>query len=214
MESEDGAVLKLVHPGRFVEIHRKALTAGEVMARNPRHFVTRPDVFRFPWVVVRPESLLCPGNVFYIVPCHTLYRLVQTSRRGDRNESPRLSDRRLHPNDGAVTYSDFDGQSFVVDGGAGGLREQQACELKPCLKKGNSNASSSSASTRRGGGCRLVFPFCPASFAISADGITPRFIPFTTPPSISVATSTSPPSPSTCSSTEATELLEDGFGGQ
>lgn len=155
MEREDGAVLKLVHPGRFVEIHRKPLTAAEVMARNPRHFVTRPDVFRFPWVVVRPESLLSPGNVFYIVPCRTVYRLVQTSRR-DRPSSPRLSPRRSYPDDEAVTYSDFDGQAFDVDGDAGGLREQQACKLKPCLKKGNSNPSSSSASTRGGGGCRRV----------------------------------------------------------
>jgi len=74
--SEEG-VLKLVHPGRYVEIHRSPVVASKIMEENPRHFVTRPDVFRFPWIVVRPESMLMPGKVFYIVPCHTLYRLVR-----------------------------------------------------------------------------------------------------------------------------------------
>ncbi|XP_052187939.1 uncharacterized protein LOC127798423 [Diospyros lotus] len=44
-------VLKLVHPGRQVEIHREPITAAEVMRRNPRHCVARPDVFKFPWIV-------------------------------------------------------------------------------------------------------------------------------------------------------------------
>lgn len=56
---EGGSVLKLVHPGRFVEVHRKPVAASEIMAKNPRHSITRPDVFRNPHVVVRcgPHSL-------------------------------------------------------------------------------------------------------------------------------------------------------------
>lgn len=71
--------LKLVHPGGFVEIHKNPITAAEVMKKYPRHFVTRPDVFRFPWIMICPESILKPGNVFFIVPYHTVYGLLQTS---------------------------------------------------------------------------------------------------------------------------------------
>ncbi|KAJ1429369.1 hypothetical protein SESBI_08415 [Sesbania bispinosa] len=52
-------VLKLVHPGRFIEVHRKPIRAEEVMRRNPRHCITRPDVFKFPWIVVKSESPNC-----------------------------------------------------------------------------------------------------------------------------------------------------------
>ncbi|KAF8015451.1 hypothetical protein BT93_H1075 [Corymbia citriodora subsp. variegata] len=70
-------VLKLVHPGGLAERHKKPITAAEVMKKNPRHFVTRPDVFKFPWIVVRPESVLQPGDVFYIVPFHTVRGLLR-----------------------------------------------------------------------------------------------------------------------------------------
>lgn len=71
------SLLKLVHPGGFVEIHKRPITAAEVMKKNPRHCITRPDVFKYPWVVVRPESILKPGDVFYIVPNRTIYHLLQ-----------------------------------------------------------------------------------------------------------------------------------------
>lgn len=72
---KDRGVLKLVHPGRFVETLTEPITAAEVMRKNPRHSITRPDVFYFPWVVVRPESLLTPGEVFFIVPNRTIHQL-------------------------------------------------------------------------------------------------------------------------------------------
>lgn len=75
-----GRVLKLVHPGGFAEIHQNPITAAEVMEKNPRHLVTRPDVFRFPWIVVRPESILNPGSVFFIVPYRTVHCLLKTIR--------------------------------------------------------------------------------------------------------------------------------------
>lgn len=71
-------VLKLVHPGRYIEIHREPITAEEVMRRNPRHCITRPDVFKFPWIVVKPQALLLPGRVFFIVPYHTIYNLIKS----------------------------------------------------------------------------------------------------------------------------------------
>ncbi|OAY43882.1 hypothetical protein MANES_08G105400v8 [Manihot esculenta] len=81
-------VLKLVHPGGFVEIHDSPMTADEVMKKNPRHCVARPNMFRFPWIVVRPESLLKPGGVFYIVPVHNIHSLPQKNRY--QNQDPLL----------------------------------------------------------------------------------------------------------------------------
>ncbi|GMI66380.1 hypothetical protein HRI_000307300 [Hibiscus trionum] len=76
IEAEKG-VLKLVHPGRHVETHTQPVIASEVLNRNPRHSVTRPDVFEYPWIVVRPESVLELGRVFYIVPNLTIYKLIK-----------------------------------------------------------------------------------------------------------------------------------------
>ncbi|KAL6339317.1 hypothetical protein AAG906_028039 [Vitis piasezkii] len=76
---KEKGVLKLVHPGRFVEIHTEPITAAEVLRKNPRHSITRPDVFRNPWVVVQPEAVLMPGRVFFIVPNQTIYRLLKAS---------------------------------------------------------------------------------------------------------------------------------------
>lgn len=85
--SGENGVLKLVYPGGFVELHKNPITAGEVMKRNPRHCVTRPDVFKFPWIVVRPESVLKPGRVFYVVPYHTIHRLLRSK---DFSPRPKL----------------------------------------------------------------------------------------------------------------------------
>ncbi|KAK0592023.1 hypothetical protein LWI29_012071 [Acer saccharum] len=88
--SKESGVLKLVYPGGIVEIHKKPITATEVMKRNPRHCVTRPDVFRFPWpwLVVRPESVLKPGRVFFIVPYHTIHRLLQPKESQNQHLCP------------------------------------------------------------------------------------------------------------------------------
>ncbi|PIN08223.1 hypothetical protein CDL12_19202 [Handroanthus impetiginosus] len=51
------------------------------MERYPRHCVARPDVFEFPWTVVRPESILVPGKVFYLVPYHTIYIPLKSKRQ-------------------------------------------------------------------------------------------------------------------------------------
>ncbi|KAK4270238.1 hypothetical protein QN277_023299 [Acacia crassicarpa] len=79
-------VLKLVHPGRYIEIHREPIMAEEIMRRNPRHCITRPDVFQFPWIVVKPESVLLPGRVFFIVPYHTIYKLIKSKAPSFQNQ--------------------------------------------------------------------------------------------------------------------------------
>ncbi|XP_039039447.1 uncharacterized protein LOC120177331 [Hibiscus syriacus] len=50
IEAEKG-ILKLVHTGRHVETRTEPIIASEVLKRNPRHSVTRPDVFEYPWIV-------------------------------------------------------------------------------------------------------------------------------------------------------------------
>ncbi|KAJ7978218.1 6,7-dimethyl-8-ribityllumazine synthase [Quillaja saponaria] len=84
--STENGVLKLVHPGGFVELHNNPVTAAEVMKKNPRHCVTRPDVFKFPWIVARPESVLKPGSVFFIVPCRTVHQLLQSKSNVSRQQ--------------------------------------------------------------------------------------------------------------------------------
>ncbi|KDP26390.1 hypothetical protein JCGZ_17548 [Jatropha curcas] len=83
VSGEEG-VLKLVHPGRHVEIHTKPITAAEVLQKYPRHSVTRPDVFKYPWIVVKPESVLNLGRVFFIVPNRTIYNLVKAQRESQQ----------------------------------------------------------------------------------------------------------------------------------
>nr|CAD1841056.1 unnamed protein product [Ananas comosus var. bracteatus] len=67
-------------PGGFVEVHRKPVAAAEVMARNNKALNCRPRVFQNPRLVLRPDALLNTGDVFYIVPNRTLYRLLRTSK--------------------------------------------------------------------------------------------------------------------------------------
>ncbi|KAI9112128.1 hypothetical protein K1719_016651 [Acacia pycnantha] len=85
MRNEKG-VLKLVHPGRYIEIHREPIMAEEIMRRNPRHCIARPDVFQFPWIVVKPESVLHPGRVFFIVPYRTIYNLIKSKAPSFQNQ--------------------------------------------------------------------------------------------------------------------------------
>ncbi|PWA93065.1 hypothetical protein CTI12_AA074570 [Artemisia annua] len=75
--TKERGVLKLVHPGKHVEYHRRSITASEIMKKNPRHSITRPDFFKNPDIVLSPESIMVPGQVFYIVPNTTVHRLVK-----------------------------------------------------------------------------------------------------------------------------------------
>lgn len=75
-------VLKSVHPGGFVEVHRRptaAAAAAEVIARNPRRSVADPRVFKNRRLALRPDAQLNTSDVFYIAPNCTLYRLLRAS---------------------------------------------------------------------------------------------------------------------------------------
>ncbi|KAM0056740.1 hypothetical protein Hdeb2414_s0006g00222051 [Helianthus debilis subsp. tardiflorus] len=92
--SKETGALKLIRAGGIVELYKHPIKASQIMERYPRHCVTRPDFFRNPSVVVKPESVLRPGKVFFIVPYHTVYRLVKSKGarcnrhyRPDHNEA-------------------------------------------------------------------------------------------------------------------------------
>lgn len=89
VKSEEG-VLKLVYRGGVVECHRVPILAGDVLDKNPRHCIARPDVFTNPWIVVRPESILRPGDVFYVVSFRTLRSLLRA-----RSTPPRRNDGKI-----------------------------------------------------------------------------------------------------------------------
>lgn len=76
-------VLKLIHPGKRFEIYTKPILASEVLKKYPKFCITRPDVFKYPWIVVRSDSLLIPGNVFFLIPKRTLYRLLKATHPPD-----------------------------------------------------------------------------------------------------------------------------------
>jgi len=83
---EEKGVLKIVYPNRSVEIHKQPVTAAQILKKHPRHSVTRPDVFEYPWIVVNPESVLTLGKVFFVVPNLTIYNLLKQHR--ERHEQP------------------------------------------------------------------------------------------------------------------------------
>ncbi|GMN50327.1 hypothetical protein TIFTF001_019470 [Ficus carica] len=60
------------------------------MSKHPRHCVTRTDVFKFPWIVIKPESVLPLGKVFLLVPDNTIRDLTKSQlRREQCTNSPR-----------------------------------------------------------------------------------------------------------------------------
>ncbi|KAG1335404.1 hypothetical protein COCNU_03G015230 [Cocos nucifera] len=73
--------VKIVYPGGRVELHDRPILAAEILMKNPRCCVTHPDVFRQPWAVVSPDTVLRLGQKFYVVPISTLRKLRRRSCR-------------------------------------------------------------------------------------------------------------------------------------
>lgn len=82
--------LKIVRPGGQVELFRDPIPAEEIMWRYPRYCITRPDFFDYPWIVVRPDSVLKPGEVFFLVPHYTVDKVMKDNmhRFQQSSESP------------------------------------------------------------------------------------------------------------------------------
>ncbi|KAL2332510.1 hypothetical protein Fmac_020091 [Flemingia macrophylla] len=78
--------LRIVHANGHVELHLKPVTAAEIMCRHPRCYVTYPYVFKQPWAVVEPDSVLALGQKYYVVPRSTIQKLQRLSP--SRSPSP------------------------------------------------------------------------------------------------------------------------------
>ncbi|KAF5201037.1 hypothetical protein FRX31_009375 [Thalictrum thalictroides] len=72
-------LIKIVHPGGHVELHDRPLLAAEIMLRNPRCCVAYPNVFKQPWAIVPPDTMLKLGQKFYVVPIGTIRKLQKLS---------------------------------------------------------------------------------------------------------------------------------------
>ncbi|KAF9686245.1 hypothetical protein SADUNF_Sadunf03G0138700 [Salix dunnii] len=84
--STKNMLVKIVHPGGHVELHDRHVLAAEVMLRNPRCIVAYPHVFRQPWAIVAPDTMLMLGQKFYVVPITTIRKLQR--RSVTRSQSP------------------------------------------------------------------------------------------------------------------------------
>nr|GMD61122.1 Odorant receptor 33C like [Ipomoea batatas] len=116
ISTREKGLLKLVHPGGHVEVYREPVAAAEVMKKYPRHCITRPDVFKFPWVVVKPEAVLLPGKVFYVVPYLTVYQLLK-DRRQKNQHTPRHEHSENNAEEQPVLSSDNYFPSYkLIDG--------------------------------------------------------------------------------------------------
>lgn len=131
--AEKGMV-KLVHPGRYVEILREPITAGEVMSKNPRHCITRPDVFKYPWVVINPGSVLPPGKVFFLVPDRTVYDLMKSENNRKRRNRAAAPPKTTRP------YKAFAGMTPKHQG------HGHHYQINPRLIQRNSNEGAGSGS--------------------------------------------------------------------
>lgn len=76
--------VKIVHPCGHVELHDRPITASDVVARNPKCCLAFPNVFKQPWAIVEPETILMPGQKFYVVPLSTVRRLQVHAMRYSR----------------------------------------------------------------------------------------------------------------------------------
>ncbi|KAL5707908.1 hypothetical protein ACHQM5_018757 [Ranunculus cassubicifolius] len=83
-------LVKIVHPGGHVELHDRPLLAAEIMLRNPRCCVAHPHVFKEPWAIIPPDTMLPLGQKFYVVPISTIRKLQTLSlKRSSSSPSPR-----------------------------------------------------------------------------------------------------------------------------
>lgn len=81
-------LVKIVHPGGRIELHDRPMLASEIMLKNPRFFVTQPNVFHEPWAVVAPDEVLLLGQKYYVVPINTIRKLQRHHFRRWPSSSP------------------------------------------------------------------------------------------------------------------------------
>lgn len=78
-KSTKSMLVKIVHPGGHVELHDCTILAAELMHRNPRCCVAYPHIFKQPWAIVSPDTMLQLGQKYYVVPISTIRKLQRHS---------------------------------------------------------------------------------------------------------------------------------------
>ncbi|KAL3528943.1 hypothetical protein ACH5RR_008265 [Cinchona calisaya] len=73
--------VKIIHPGGHVELHDRPILAEDIMSKNPESCVAYPYVFKQPWAIAAPNTLLLPGQKFYVVPISTVRKLQFLSKK-------------------------------------------------------------------------------------------------------------------------------------
>ncbi|KAJ0548188.1 hypothetical protein HanIR_Chr08g0380801 [Helianthus annuus] len=119
--------VKIVHPGGHAELHERPVLASEIIRRNPKCCVAHPNVFKQPWAIVQPDTMLMPGQKVYVVPVSTIRKLQKKSIKRS----------------GLLAHEDQDGQSFKGSGGEeGGDSDTSCCSVDDnadgiCIKSFN-----------------------------------------------------------------------------
>ncbi|KAJ4848684.1 hypothetical protein Tsubulata_006884 [Turnera subulata] len=98
-------LVKIVHPGGQVELHDRPVLASEIMLRNPRSVVAHPHVFKQPWAIVPPDTMLMLGQKFYVVPTKTIRKL---QRQAFRSSPSPLQDMQEHNTSTILKHSKGD----------------------------------------------------------------------------------------------------------
>lgn len=111
---------------------------AEVMRKNPKHCITRPDVFKFPWIVVKPESVLLPGSVFLIVPNRTIYDLLKartTQSTQSQSQSPFSQQNQLPPTNHVIQqqFKQDPHDNFCDDGMSSSTPQRHNQDIKLLL---------------------------------------------------------------------------------
>ncbi|KAL7587733.1 hypothetical protein Lser_V15G39330 [Lactuca serriola] len=71
--------VKIVHPGGHAELHDRPVLVADIIRRNPKCCVAHPNVFKQPWAIVQPDTMLMPGQKVYVVPISTVRKLQKLS---------------------------------------------------------------------------------------------------------------------------------------
>lgn len=98
-------VVKIVYPGRRIELHDKPIIAAEIMKKNPRCVVAHPDIFRHPWSVVSPETVLMQGKKFFVVPVTTIRKLRYARQKSNPSTNALTSSQRNSSSSSSITSS-------------------------------------------------------------------------------------------------------------
>ncbi|PWA98505.1 hypothetical protein CTI12_AA017760 [Artemisia annua] len=113
--------VKIVHPGGHAELHDRPVLAAEIIRRNPKCCVAHPNVFKQPWAIVQPDTMLIPGQKVYVVPISTIRKLQKMSIKKS-----------------ILSGNDQESESFKESGEEGDVdSETSCCSLEDSFKGGN-----------------------------------------------------------------------------